>query len=77
MARFVYRKKVSYLAENTHQVIDYKNIPLLKSHLMENGKIMPSRITGVSAHQQRKIVKAVKLARFLALVPYTDKYIKL
>jgi len=76
MARYVYRKKVSYLVENSQQTIDYKNLPLLKSHLMESGRVMPSRVTGVSAQQQRKITKAIKLARYLALLPYTDKYTK-
>lgn len=54
------------------QTIDYKNLPFLKTHLMENGRIMPSRITGVSVLTQRQITHEIKLARFLALLPYTD-----
>ncbi|MBI4356345.1 MAG: 30S ribosomal protein S18 [Gammaproteobacteria bacterium] len=54
--------------------IDYKNIPFLKNHLMESGKIIPSRITRVSAKQQRKITLAIKQARFLAFLPYCDHH---
>ncbi len=54
--------------------IDYKNIDLLKSSILESGRIIPGRITNVAPWKQRKIAKAVKLARFLALLPYTDKH---
>lgn len=50
--------------------IDYKNIKLLKRCLTENGKIIPARLMGVSCCQQRKIVRAIKQARLLALLPY-------
>lgn len=53
-----------------HQKIDYKNIDLLKLFITEQGKILPRRATGVTAQQQRKIAKAVKRARVLALIPF-------
>jgi small subunit ribosomal protein S18 len=52
--------------------IDYKDINLLKQYIGESGKIVPSRITGTKARYQRQLAKAVKHARFLALLPYTD-----
>jgi small subunit ribosomal protein S18 len=64
------RKRVSPLAD-PNVVIDYKNPQLLKHFLTDRGKIVPSRITGVTARQQRAITKAIKRARQLALLPYT------
>ncbi len=52
--------------------IDYKDIDVLKDFIQENGKIMPARITGTKARYQRQLSTAIKRARFLALVPYTD-----
>ena len=53
--------------------IDYKDPVLLKRFISERGKIMPSRITAVSAKKQRELAQAIKRARFLALLPYADK----
>ncbi len=53
---------------------DYKDTTILKNYIAENGKIMPKRITGLNALEQRKLAKAVKLARFLALLPYCDQH---
>ncbi len=53
--------------------IDYKNPDLLKRFISERGKIMPSRITAVSAKKQRELSQAIKRARFIALLPYVDK----
>jgi small subunit ribosomal protein S18 len=53
--------------------IDYKDPNLLKRFISERGKIMPSRITAVSAKKQRELAQAIKRARFLALLPYADK----
>jgi small subunit ribosomal protein S18 len=64
------RKRVSPLAD-PNVVIDYKNPQLLKHFLTDRGKVVPARITGVSARQQRSITKAIKRARLLALLPYT------
>jgi small subunit ribosomal protein S18 len=52
--------------------IDYKDIDLLKDFINENGKLIPARITGTKAHFQRQLSVAVKRARFLALLPFTD-----
>ena len=56
--------------------IDYKDLKLLKEYITENGKIMPARLTGTSAKYQRQLTKAVKRARHLALLPYTDSHFK-
>ncbi|MDR3423469.1 MAG: 30S ribosomal protein S18 [Alphaproteobacteria bacterium] len=53
--------------------IDYKDPATLKRFISERGKIMPSRITAVSAKKQRELAKAIKRARFIALLPYVDK----
>lgn len=54
--------------------IDYKDLNLLKKFVTESGRIVPSRITGASAKTQRGLAKAIKLARFLALLPYCDRH---
>ena len=54
--------------------IDYKDVNLLKQFIGESGKIVPSRITGTKANYQRQLATAVKRARFLALLPYTDNH---
>ncbi|MEN7529216.1 MULTISPECIES: 30S ribosomal protein S18 [unclassified Cupriavidus] len=52
--------------------IDYKDLDTLKDFVGDNGKITPARLTGTKAHYQRQLDTAIKRARFLALVPYTD-----
>ena len=54
--------------------IDYKDLNILKQYVGESGKIVPSRITGTKAKYQRQLATAVKRARFLALLPYTDNH---
>ena len=72
MSRFSRRKKFCrFTAEGVKQ-IDYKDIDVLKDFIQENGKIMPARITGTKARYQRQLSTAIKRARFLALLPYTD-----
>lgn len=54
--------------------IDYKDLKLIRAYLMDCGRIVPSRISGVSARYQRQLQKAIKLARYLALIPYCDQH---
>ena len=70
---FKRRKFCRFTAEGIKQV-DYKSVDLLKDFISENGKIIPARITGTKAHYQRQLSVAVKRARFLALLPYTDQH---
>jgi small subunit ribosomal protein S18 len=67
------RKKMCYFTANKIKEIDYKD-PVLKKFIMENGKIVPSRITGTKAPFQRQLTTAVKRARYLALLPYSDRH---
>ncbi len=74
MARFFRRRKFCrFTAEGVDQ-IDYKDLETLKAYVTETGKIVPSRITGTRARYQRQLSRAVKQARFLALLPYTDRH---
>ena len=54
--------------------IDYKDVALLKDFVSDTGKIVPSRVTGTKAIYQRQLSTAVKRARYLALLPYTDRH---
>ncbi len=56
------------------KTFDYKDISTLKNYISENNKIMPKRTTGLTAKEQRALANAVKLARFLALIPYCDQH---
>jgi small subunit ribosomal protein S18 len=67
----IQKQKLSPLSIN--QKIDYKDIDLLKLFITEQGKILPRRATGVTVQQQRKIAKAIKQARSLALLPFVAK----
>jgi|TARA_X000000950_G_scaffold40036_1_gene43379 small subunit ribosomal protein S18 len=53
---------------------DYKNVNILKQFITETGKIIPARVNGISASNQRKLTRYIKIARFLALIPYTDMH---
>jgi len=66
------RKKFCRFTAEKVKEIDYKDIDVLKDFITENGKIIPSRITGTKAHYQRQLGVAIKRARFLALLHYTD-----
>ena len=70
-----YRRKryCKFTAEGITSV-DYKDIELLKGFVTESGKIVPARITGTKAKYQRQLTKAIKVARYLALMPYTDSH---
>ena len=74
MARFFRRKKFCRFTAEGVKEIDYKDLNTLKANITENGKIVPSRITGTSAKYQRQLARAIKRARFLALIPYTDSH---
>ena len=73
MARqqFRRRKFCRFTADDVLE-IDYKDLNILKQYIGESGKIVPSRITGTKAKYQRQLATAVKRARFLSLLPYTD-----
>lgn len=73
MARF-YRKKVCKFTAEGVKEIDYKDVNLLKGYVTETGKIVPSRITGTSARYQRQLASAIKRARYLALLPFSDQH---
>jgi small subunit ribosomal protein S18 len=70
---FYRRRKTCPFTGDNAPVIDYKDIRLLQRFISERGKIVPSRITAVSAKKQRELAKAIKRARFLGLLPYVLK----
>jgi small subunit ribosomal protein S18 len=72
MSRFYRRRKYCRFTAEGIKEIDYKDLETLKAYVSETGKIVPSRITGTKAKYQRQLAKAIKRARFLALIPYTD-----
>jgi small subunit ribosomal protein S18 len=74
MSRYFRRKKFCRFTAEGIETIDYKDINLLKGYVSETGKIVPSRITGTKARYQRQLATAIKRARFLALLPYTDQH---
>ena len=75
-SEFDNRKRFCKFTSLGIEEIDYKDIKLLKEYITETGKIMPARITGTSAKYQRQLTRAVKRARHLALLPYTDSHYK-
>lgn len=74
MARFNRRRKFCRFTAEGVSEIDYKDLETLKAYITETGKIVPSRITGTKAKYQRQLATAVKRARYLALLPYTDSH---
>ncbi|HQU14728.1 MAG: 30S ribosomal protein S18 [Chromatiales bacterium 21-64-14] len=74
MARFFRRRKYCRFTAEGVKEIDYKDIATLRNYITETGKIVPSRITGTHSRYQRQLARAVKRARFLALLPYTDQH---
>ena len=70
---FFRRRKTCPFSGDNAQTIDYKDVKLLQRYMSERGKIVPSRITAVSAKKQRILSKAIKRARFLGLLPYVIK----
>jgi small subunit ribosomal protein S18 len=74
MARFNRRRKYCRFTAEGVEYIDYKDLDTLKAYITDTGKIVPSRITGTRARYQRQLSRAIKRARFLALLPYTDRH---
>ena len=68
------RKKFCRFTVEGIKTIDYKDINILKDFIGENGKIIPARITGTKSYYQRQLNTAIERARFLALLPYTDRH---
>jgi len=74
MSKFFRRRKFCRFTAEKVKEIDYKDLNTLRQYITENGKIVPSRITGTKARYQRQLAAAIKRARFLALLPYTDNH---
>lgn len=74
MSRFYRRRKYCRFTAEGIKEIDYKDLEILKAYVSETGKIVPSRITGTKARYQRQLATAIKRARYLALLPYTDSH---
>ncbi|MBR6026506.1 MAG: 30S ribosomal protein S18 [Neisseriaceae bacterium] len=75
MARQTFkRKKFCRFTVEGIKEVDYKDVDILKDFISENGKIIPARITGTKSGYQRQLSTAIKRARFLALLPYTDQH---
>lgn len=69
---FVSKRKYCYFKENKITEIDYKDVKLLRRFITEHGKIKPRRVTGTSSKMHRKLVRAIKRARNIALMPYSN-----
>ncbi|AIS08332.1 30S ribosomal protein S18 [Lactobacillus helsingborgensis] len=67
------RRKVDYIAANHIDYVDYKDVDLLKRFISERGKILPRRVTGTSAKNQRKVAKAIERARIMGLLPFVTE----
>lgn len=74
MSKFFRRKKYCRFTAEGVIEIDYKDLNTLRQYVTETGKIVPSRITGTKARFQRQLATAIKRARFLSLMPYTDNH---
>jgi small subunit ribosomal protein S18 len=74
MSRYFRRKKYCRFTAEGVKEIDYKDLATLKNYVTESGKIVPSRITGTKAKYQRQLATAIKRARYLALLPYSDSH---
>ena len=74
MSRYFKRKRYCRFTAEGITEIDYKDTNMLKNYVSENGKIVPSRISGTNARYQRQLSTAIKRARYLALLPYCDRH---
>lgn len=75
MSRYFRRRRYCRFTAEGIEEIDYKDLNTLKQYVSETGKIMPARISGTKTRYQRQLATAIKRARFLALIPYTDSHI--
>ncbi len=64
------KKKLDMFEEDKTLLVDYKDVKLLMKFVSERGRVLPRRMTGLTAHNQRKVTVAIKRAQFLALMPY-------
>jgi len=74
MARFQRRPRFCKFTAEGVESIDYKDVDILKANISETGKILPRRSTGTKSHFQWQLATAIKRARYLALIPYTDQH---
>ena len=74
MARYCKRKRYCRFTAEGIDEIDYKDLSILKNYVSESGKIIPSRISGTKTRYQRQLSTAIKRARYLALIPYSDAH---
>lgn len=74
MVHYFKKRKFCRFTSQGIKEIDYKDISMLKNYITESGKIVPSRITGTSSKYQRQLSRAIKIARYLSLIPYTDHH---
>jgi len=76
MTRYLRQKKYNDFSNKKIKSIDYKDLNTLQHFITETGRITPSRVTGVTPRMQRDITRSIKIARYLALLPYTDRHQK-
>lgn len=74
MVRYTRHRKFCRFTAEKYDCIDYKDLVQIQHSVIENSKIIPSRITGTKSKYQRQLSRAVKIARFLSLLPYTDRH---
>jgi small subunit ribosomal protein S18 len=74
MSRYFRRKRFCKFTAEGYEEIDYKDLNTLKGYITETGKIVPSRVSGTNARYQRQLSTAIKRARFIALLPYSDTH---
>jgi small subunit ribosomal protein S18 len=74
MSRYFKRRKYCRFTAEGIKEIDYKDLSTLKAYVTESGKIVPSRITGTKAKYQRQLSTAIKRARYISLIPYSDSH---
>jgi small subunit ribosomal protein S18 len=75
MSRFFRRKKYCRFTAEKIEEVDYKDLAILKTFVTETGRIIPARNTGTKARFQRQLSTAIKYARYLALIPYSDSHV--